>query len=97
MLWGLSLLTLNVVLTGFQLIKVCDLLAMLAEILGFPFESVKFLNTDNKAHYITTPYSYNQKLGCKYTPELHIDLGQGLLQLIDEVKADLDHYNMIER
>jgi UDP-glucose 4-epimerase len=36
---------------------------------------------------VRTPYAYQPKLGRKYAPPLHVDLGQGLLQLIDEVRA----------
>ena len=46
-----------------------------------------------------TPYSYQPKLGRKYTPPLHVDLGQGLLQLIEEVnkleKQELQNKNEI--
>ena len=37
-------------------------------------------------HYVRTPYAHQPKLGRKYTPPLHVDLGQGLLQLIEEVQ-----------
>ena len=30
-----------------------------------------------------TPYSYQNDIGKKYIPSQHIDLGQGLLQLIN--------------
>jgi UDP-glucose 4-epimerase len=51
---------------------------------------VQFDVNKNSSHYIRTPYSYQPKLGRKYIPPLHVDLGQGLLQLIGEVKGDLD-------
>jgi UDP-glucose 4-epimerase len=75
----------SVVLTGHQPMRVVDLLKMLAEILGIP-DSVHFRNEDYAGHYVRTPYAYQPKLGRKYTPPLHVDLGQGLLQLIDEVR-----------
>ena len=40
-------------------------------------------------HYVRTPYAYQPKLGRKYAPALHVELGQGLLQLIEEVRAKL--------
>jgi UDP-glucose 4-epimerase len=64
--------------------KVVDLLKMLAEILGMPDE-VRFRNEDYAGHYVRTPYAYQPRLGRKYAPVLHVDLGQGLLQLIDEI------------
>jgi len=75
----------SVVLTGQEPIRVIDMLKMLAEILGLPTESVEFAGAQYAGHYVRTPYSYQPKLGRKYIPPLHVDLGQGLLQLIDEL------------
>tara|TARA_B100000945_G_C20402859_1_gene608321 strand:- start:1048 stop:1920 length:873 start_codon:yes stop_codon:yes gene_type:complete len=77
----------HIVLTGFQQMRVLDLLKMLAEILNLPEDSVNFIPTEKLTHYVRTPYAYQPKLGRKYTPPLHIDLGQGLLQMIEEIKA----------
>jgi UDP-glucose 4-epimerase len=74
----------SVVLTGTQPMKVLDLLKMLAEIMGMP-DAVNFRDERYAGHYVRTPYAYQPKLGRKFTPPLHVDLGQGLLQLIDEV------------
>jgi UDP-glucose 4-epimerase len=76
----------SVVLTGQEPMKVLDLLKMLAEILGKDPSSVEFIESEQVGHYIRTPYSYQPKPGRKYIPPFHMDLGQGLLQLIDEVK-----------
>lgn len=75
----------HVVLTGQEPMRVMDLLKMLAEILGRP-QSVEFVETDHAGHYIRTPYAYQPKLGRKYVPAMHVDLGQGLLQLIGEIQ-----------
>jgi UDP-glucose 4-epimerase len=76
----------SVVLTGSQSMRVVDLLKMLAEIMGMP-DAVDFRDEDYVGHYVRSPYAYLPKLGRKYAPALHVDLGQGLLQLIDEVRA----------
>jgi UDP-glucose 4-epimerase len=76
---------LHVVLTGQEPMRVMDLLKMLAEILGMP-QAVEFVESDHAGHYIRTPYAYQPKLGRKYVPPMHVDLGQGLLQLIDEIQ-----------
>lgn len=76
----------SVVLTGQEPMKVIELLKMLAEILGRP-DSVEFLEGDQVGHYVRTPYAYQPKLGRKYIPPMHVDLGQGLLQLIEDVKG----------
>lgn len=79
----------SVVITGQESMRVLDLLAMLAEILGYN-NPIEFIKTEHPAHYIRTPYAYQPKLGLKYSPSLHVDLGQGLLELIGEVQADID-------
>jgi len=76
----------SVVLTGQEPMRVHDLLKMLAEILGIT-NPVQFVEGDQPGHYVRTPYAYQPKLGRKYVPPMHVDLGQGLLQLIDEVRA----------
>lgn len=80
----------SVILTGQEPMRVIDLLKMLGEILGHT-QQVEFIDSEQVGHYIRTPYAYQPKLGRKYVPQLHVDLGQGLLQLIQEVKKD--HHN----
>ncbi len=74
----------NVVLTGHQSMRVEDLLKTLAEILNIS-DKINFKKSKELGHYITTPYNYIPRLGKKFTPNLHVDLGQGLLQMIDEI------------
>jgi UDP-glucose 4-epimerase len=76
----------SIVLTGQEPMLVIDMLKMLAEILGMPKSSIEFTDTDYTGHYVRTPYAYQPKLGKKYKPPLHVDLGQGLLQIIDDYK-----------
>lgn len=78
----------HVVLTGHEPMRVLDMLKMLAEILGMEKE-VTFENLDYAGHYIRTPYAYQNKLAKKFIPPVHVDLGQGLLQLIGYVQQDL--------
>ena len=83
---GDDFLNQHVVLTGQEPMQVIDLLKMLAEILGISHEAPRFVEAKHTGHYIRTPYAYQPKLGRKYTPPIHVDLGQGLLQLIGEVQ-----------
>jgi UDP-glucose 4-epimerase len=75
----------SVVLTGQETMRVIDMLKMLAEILGLPTNSIEFVKDKSSGHYVRTPYSYQPKLGRKYIPATHVDLGQGLLEVIDEL------------
>jgi UDP-glucose 4-epimerase len=78
----------SVVLTGQEPMRVIDMLKMLSEILGFPAESVEFIEDKYAGHYVRTPYSYQPKLGRKYIPPMHVDLGQGLLQVIEGFESN---------
>ena len=75
----------SIVLTGQEPMRVIDMLRMLVEILGLPTDSVEFVDGNYAGHYVRTPYSYQPKLGRKYIPPVHVDLGQGLLQVINEI------------
>jgi len=75
----------SVVLTGQEPMRVIDMLKMLSEILGFSPQSVKFIENKYAGHYVRTPYAYQPKLGRKYIPPMHVDLGQGLLQVINDL------------
>jgi len=75
----------SVVLTGQEPMRVLDMLEMLAEILGLR-DAVKFIPGEQPGHYVRTPYAYQPKLGRKYVSPMHVDLGQGLIQLIEDVR-----------
>ena len=75
----------NIILTGQQSLKVYDVMKMLSEILGIE-KRLKFKDKKDSGHYSRTPYSYQPRLAKKYTPNVHFDLGQGLLQLIESIK-----------
>ena len=75
----------HIVLTGHESLKVIDMLKMLSEIMGIQKE-VEFENLHYAGHYIRTPYAYQTRLGRKYIPPMHVDLGQGLIQLIEEIQ-----------
>ena len=78
----------SIVLTGQEPMRVLDMLKMLAEILGIPEDNVEFIDGDYAGHYRRTPYAYQPKLGKKYIPPLHVDLGQGLIQVIGDISGD---------
>lgn len=79
----------NVIITGNQPMQVGDLLRMLAEMLGGGIE-FEFLDKDETGHYEITPYSFSPKMGRKLIPRLNIDLGQGLLKVIEDVHRELN-------
>ena len=78
----------SVVLTGQEPMRVIDMLKMLAEILELSADSVEFIEDKYAGHYVRTPYAYQPKIGRKYIPPMHVDLGQGLLQVINDLNQD---------
>ena len=78
----------SIVLTGQEPMLVADMLKMLAEIIGIQNENIKFVDNAYSGHYVRTPYSYQPKLGRKYIPPMHVDLGQGLIELIDDLSSE---------
>lgn len=89
----------HVSVTGSQKIKVKELLHMLNEILGNNV-SIKFEPADDLHHYKITPYNYKPNVSTKITPIEHIDLGQGLLELIyeySEKSAENDSFKLVNK
>ena len=76
----------SIVLTGHEPMRVSDALKMLAEILGISEDNVEFIEGDYIGHYVRSPYSYQSEIVRKLIPPMHIDLGQGMLQLINEIE-----------
>ena len=74
----------NIVLTGNQSMKVENVLKTIAEILNIK-DKINFVDDREPGHYVTTPYNYIPRIGKKFNPTMHVDLGQGLLQLIDYI------------
>ena len=75
----------SIILSGIEPMKVIDMLKTLAEIMSISEDKIKFSDEPQAGHYVMTPYSYNNDIGKKYIPSKHIDVGQGLLQLIHEI------------
>lgn len=77
----------HVTVSGNQSIRVVDLFAMISEIIGRKIEC-DYVADPMSPHYVTTPYSFSPTVGLKYTPQFHVDLGQGLLMKIEEVSRE---------
>lgn len=72
-------------LTGQQTIKVIDLLKMIGEILNIPENKTKIVKKQQIGHYIRTPYAQQNRFTKKLVPNKYIDLGEGILQIIEEL------------
>ena len=77
----------SIILTGHESIKMPDLLKIIKEILNLK-KPIIFKKIKYKGHYVRTPYEYIPDIGKKYIPSLHVDIGQGILDLINEIKNE---------
>lgn len=73
-----------VILTGPEDIRMKDLLTMINEILGNTLKLSFNPSPRNDVHYKVTPYSFNPALGKKLIFKNYTDIGQGILQCIQE-------------
>ena len=73
------------ILTGTQVLSSKELLKMINEILGGDIE-IKFIqDLKDKNHYSTTPYRFSPRNGRKIVSNEFFDLGQGILEQVEEV------------
>ena len=75
----------HLVITGPRSIKVADVLASLAEILGIDEGKIEYTSPVNSAHYVRTAYAYQPRPGRTFVTSQYVDFGQGILQLIEDV------------
>jgi len=78
----------NVIFSGHHPIRSRDLLVMINEIIGNQC-TIEYRDEDIEHHYRVTPYSFNPKIGRKYISHYYLDMGQGLLQCVDELYRKL--------
>lgn len=76
-----------VVITGATSLSSSELLTMIKEMMDNGID-INITNETRFHHYTITPYSFAPKLGVKYTPNPSIDLGEGILQLMQTILKD---------
>lgn len=79
----------NLIIAGYQPMKVRELMAMIAEMLGgkvrLEFKPEDAEEDGLHMHYNSTPYSYTPRAGRRLIGRQYVDLGQGLLRCMDEI------------
>lgn len=79
-----------ITITGQQLIRVDQLAAVIFEIAGVQ-PNIQFKSElTNPDHYGQTPYRYKPLSAKKLVPTEFVDLGQGILNVIDEIHQEMD-------
>lgn len=87
----------SVILTGSQPMRRKDMLIMIKEMLGNKIE-LEFLPSESNLHYVITPYTFSPKIAKKFVSTYYLDLGQGLLQCLEDVyKKHHPHYKEVAR
>ena len=77
----------HLIITGKKEIKINILLKNIAKILKIS-KKIKFKNIKNVGHYETSPFTYKFKKGQIYSQKQYIDIYDGVLQLIKEMKKN---------
>ncbi|MEM7482267.1 MAG: NAD(P)-dependent oxidoreductase [Acidobacteriota bacterium] len=81
----------HLVLTGNASTRLEDLFTMFSEILGRPLD-IEYQGGEGDGHYRVTPYAYGPRPGRKLTSNLTVDMGQGILQLLESLDRETtDH------
>lgn len=83
----------HVVITGNDVLKIEDLFFMFSEILGKEIQQKYIEGEEWDGHYRVTPYTFTPKTGKKLTTTHYVDMGQGILQVIEEIYQELNHSN----
>lgn len=79
-----------ITITGQQLMRVDQLAAILFEIAGTEHKANFHGQHAQQEHYGQTPYRYNPRSAKKLVPTEFVDLGQGLLDVMEEVHQALE-------
>ena len=74
----------HMILTGSEKINQKTLLLMIKEMLNDEID-IEFANKQREGHYKYTPYSHNPEQSIKLIANPFIDLGQGLIECIEEI------------
>ena len=76
-------------ITGHSPVKVSEFLNIIGEILSIDKKNIKFKKKKYPGHYIRTPYSIEENISKKLSLSTHIDLGEGIIELIKSIKNEL--------
>jgi len=72
------------IISGEQAIKVKDLLLMIKEMLDNKVK-IEYIPPRTNFHYEITPYTFSPRLAKKVVCKTYVDLGQGLLKIMEDI------------
>lgn len=80
----------HLTLTGNDRLTIDELFRMFGEILNKEVR-VKYDATNSSGHYAITPYTFTPKLGKKLVSNEYVDMGQGLIQVMEMIHNQKDN------
>ncbi len=80
-----------ITVTGHQVLNSEELIDLIFEITGIDKNVVFSQDNFSQDHYVMTPYRYTPKQAKKLMPDEFIDLGQGVLEIIEDIHGELDN------
>lgn len=81
----------HIMLTGSAPTRAADLFMMFREILGRPIEiDYRHTTGEGSGHYAVTPYAYTPRPGKKLVTNHFVDMGQGLLRMVEDIHRELE-------
>ena len=79
----------HIILSGHYRMKVKEMMLIIKEIMN---NNIKVDFVDSKrsdGHYSYTPYSYSPKIGDKLSNDCYVDIGQGILECLEEINRSI--------
>ncbi|MBL8012455.1 MAG: NAD(P)-dependent oxidoreductase [Candidatus Omnitrophica bacterium] len=77
-------------LTGNEQLKIKEILGMIREMFKGNVE-IQYLPAKEHSHYTITPYVFNPQMATKLKSNEHIDIGQGLLNILTDLHKEYVH------
>lgn len=85
----------TVIITGFQQIKIKELMLMIKEMLENKI-SLEFLPPTETYHYEITPYTFAPRVGKRLVSKSYHDLGQGIMECLYDQYKEVHHYPTLD-
>lgn len=82
----------HLILTGQEKLRIRDVMTMISEMLPWNVD-LHYDQAKPGHHYQITPYAFQPRVGRKLVLNEHVDLGQGLLDCIQEIYQQISHGN----
>jgi UDP-glucose 4-epimerase len=80
----------HLILTGQERLHIKDVMTMISEIMPWKID-LRFDEARAGHHYEVTPYAYQPRIGRKLVLNEHVDLGQGLLDCLQDIHQSMHH------